>query len=108
MTDHHCNDDTIYLDEISCLNSSILAVKCNDDPIVIQTLAALGAGFDCASKGEISKVMSFGVHPEAIIFANPTKPVVDLKFALKMNVDLMTVDGGFELHKIAEFYPNAK
>lgn len=84
------------------------AVKCNDDPIVIKTLAGLGAGFDCASMGEIAKVMSFGVHSEAIIFANPTKPAVDLKFASKMNVDLMTVDGSFELQKIAEFYPTAK
>lgn len=26
------------------------AVKCNDSPTVIQVLAALGTGFDCASK----------------------------------------------------------
>lgn len=32
------------------------AVKCNDSPIVLKMLAALGTGFDCASKGEIKKV----------------------------------------------------
>lgn len=32
------------------------AVKCNDNELVIQTLAKLGTGFDCASKGEIKKV----------------------------------------------------
>ena len=26
------------------------AVKCNNDPVLLQTLAALGCGFDCASK----------------------------------------------------------
>ena len=26
------------------------AVKCNEDPLLLKTLAALGAGFDCASK----------------------------------------------------------
>lgn len=29
---------------------SIVAVKCNDNLIVIEVLAALGTGFDCASK----------------------------------------------------------
>ena len=26
------------------------AVKCNEDPMLLKTLAALGTGFDCASK----------------------------------------------------------
>ena len=26
------------------------AVKCNNEPVLLKTLAALGAGFDCASK----------------------------------------------------------
>ena len=26
------------------------AVKCNDDPAILKTLAGLGCGFDCASK----------------------------------------------------------
>ena len=26
------------------------AVKCNEDPALVKTLAALGTGFDCASK----------------------------------------------------------
>lgn len=31
----------------------ILAIKCNPDPTVIKVLAALNAGFDCASKVRI-------------------------------------------------------
>lgn len=83
-------------------------MKCNDDPIVIETLATLGAGFDCASKGEMAKVMSFGVGPKSIVFAQTNKPVSDLKYAIKVNVDLMTVDNDIELHKIAQHYTSAR
>lgn len=76
--------------------------------MVIETLAALGTGFDCASKGEISKVMSFGVAPERIIYANPTKPSSHLNFAAKMNVRVMTVDGEIELQKIQKHFPEAR
>lgn len=86
----------------------ITAVKCNDSPIVIETLAALGTGFDCASKGEIANVLSYGVDPDSIIYANPTKPISHLNFAAEMNVSVMTVDSDFELQKISKHYPNAK
>lgn len=29
------------------------AVKCNNDPALLATMAALGAGFDCASDAEV-------------------------------------------------------
>jgi diaminopimelate decarboxylase len=32
------------------------AVKCNNHPAILSTLAALGTGFDCASRGEILDV----------------------------------------------------
>lgn len=38
-----------------------IAVKCNDSPMVLKLLAALGTGFDCASKGEIKKVLLNGL-----------------------------------------------
>lgn len=84
------------------------AVKCNDSPIVLQTLATLGTGFDCASKGEIAMVMKYGVAPQSIIYANPTKPISHLKFAAETNVSTMTVDSDFELFKIKKHYPDAK
>jgi diaminopimelate decarboxylase len=36
-------------------------------------LGALGAGFDCASPGEIDAVLALGVPPERIIYAHPVK-----------------------------------
>lgn len=74
----------------------------------VQVLAALGAGFDCASKGEIAQVLSYGVSPEAIIYAHPMKQVSHLNFAAEMNVTVMTVDSDFEMQKIAKHYPNAR
>lgn len=76
--------------------------------MVIKTLAILGTGFDCASKGEINKVMSYGVAAESIIYANPTKPISHLNFAAEMDVKVMTVDGDFELYKIQKYYPTAR
>ncbi|XP_018576578.1 ornithine decarboxylase [Anoplophora glabripennis] len=84
------------------------AVKCNDSRIVLETLAALGIGFDCASEGEIRKVLSLGVHPSRIVYANPTKKESYLKYAAAVGVDLMTFDNEHELYKIKSFHPNAK
>jgi len=39
------------------------AVKCNTDPVLVRTLAALDVGFDCASAEEIDIVMNMGVQP---------------------------------------------
>lgn len=84
------------------------AVKCNGSPIVLKTFALLGAGFDCASKSEINKVMSLGVAADSIIYANPTKCISYLNYAAGMNVRLMTFDGDHELYKIHKHYPSAE
>lgn len=52
--------------------------------------------------------MNQGVHADSIIFANPTKPTVHLRYAAEQNVRKMTVDGEFELHKIHDLFPSAE
>lgn len=84
------------------------AVKCNTDQMLLKLLAFLGAGFDCASKNEIQKVLDLGVSPHRIIFANPCKQASYIKYAYKMGVDYMTFDNEYELYKIKENHPNAK
>jgi len=85
------------------------AIKCNPDPYVLRLLAALGAGFDCASTGEISQVLEIGgVDPSRIIYANPCKAASFIRNAAKRGVDLMTFDNTDELYKIARAHPNAK
>jgi ornithine decarboxylase len=84
------------------------AVKCNDDIYVIKLLAFLGAGFDCASKGEIKKVMDLGVSADRIIYANPCKQSSYIRYAQEAGVETMTFDNEQELMKIKQMYPNAK
>ncbi|KZT06067.1 uncharacterized protein LAESUDRAFT_654444 [Laetiporus sulphureus 93-53] len=84
------------------------AIKCNPDPFVLRLLAGLGAGFDCASMGEISQVTNVGVDPSRIVFANPCKAVSFIRNAAKAGVDMMTFDNTDELYKIARCHPSAK
>jgi len=84
------------------------AVKCNPDAYVLRLLSALGTGFDCASNGEISQVLSLGVDPSRIIFANPCKPSSFVRQSAKAGVNMMTFDNTDELYKIARVHPGAK
>lgn len=84
------------------------AVKCNDDITVLEVLAALGTSFDCASKAEISKVLSIGVGTDRIIFANPAKPASHIRYAASVGVSTMTFDNESELHKIQSLHQNSK
>lgn len=84
------------------------AVKCNPDPKVIQLLAALGTGFDCASKAEIEQVLNIGVDPSRIIYAQPCKTNSYVRYVANQNVRQMTFDNADELRKIAKIYPEAE
>ncbi|KAE9552101.1 hypothetical protein FO519_004681 [Halicephalobus sp. NKZ332] len=83
------------------------AVKCNDDPILLRTLGALGCGFDCASKNEINKILKTKlVEPENIIYANPCKTRGFILHAGQMGVHRMTFDNAEELSKVKELHCN--
>eukprot|EP00038_Savillea_parva_P006046 m.161360 g.161360 ORF g.161360 m.161360 type:complete len:450 (-) comp12065_c0_seq1:237-1586(-) len=84
------------------------AVKCNEDALVLETLNALGAGFDCASAAEIARVVGMGVTPDRIIYANPTKQASHVRYAESVGVTRMTFDNHDELIKIGSVYPNAE
>ncbi|XP_058129355.1 ornithine decarboxylase 1-like [Anopheles ziemanni] len=84
------------------------AVKCNDDPRILQTLITLGVGFDCASKGELERMLDLGVKPERIIFAQPAKSIPSLLYARSKQVAVMTFDSAIELEKIHQYYPEAQ
>uniref|UniRef100_A0A1B0ACF9 ornithine decarboxylase n=1 Tax=Glossina pallidipes TaxID=7398 RepID=A0A1B0ACF9_GLOPL len=83
------------------------AIKCNDDDLVIKTLADLGTGFDCASKNEIKQILDIGVQPERIIFANPCKLTSHIKYARSNRVLNGTVDNEFEMYKLHKYYPQS-
>lgn len=84
------------------------AVKCHDNLPVMELLASLGTGFDCASKNEITKVLSLGVSPDRIIYANPCKQQNMIQYSKRVGVDLMTFDNEVELHKVKANFPEAR
>lgn len=84
------------------------AVKCNPDPTIVKHLRDLGCSFDCASEAEMALVLSLGVSPTKIVYANPTRPVSHLRFARSHNVDLLTADNTDELRKIATEFPTSR
>jgi hypothetical protein len=57
------------------------AVKCNPEPSMVAMLAALGAGFDCASIQELQLAAAHGVSQDRVIFANPCKRPADFRCA---------------------------
>ncbi|KAK5630935.1 hypothetical protein RRF57_006650 [Xylaria bambusicola] len=84
------------------------AVKCNPDTKVLQLLAGLGTGFDCASKAEIEQVLAIGVDPSRIIYAQPCKTNSYVRFVANQGVKQMTFDNADELRKIAKLFPDAE
>src|SRR5205814_9948314 len=50
------------------------AVKCNPDPIVLETLADSGANFDIASAAELDLVVAAGVDARRVLYSHTVKP----------------------------------
>ncbi|MCJ1397094.1 Ornithine decarboxylase [Xylographa trunciseda] len=84
------------------------AVKCNPDPEVVRLLAALGTGFDCASKAEIDLILKAGVDPSRIIYAQPCKTKSYIRHAAQQGVKQMTFDNADELYKTKALFPDAE
>jgi len=74
----------------------------------LRLLAALGTGFDCASKAEIEQILRLGVSPSRIIYAQPCKTKSYIRYAAKEGVRQMTFDNADELYKIKEIFPDAE
>ena len=49
------------------------AVKANSNLAILQTLAALGSGFDIVSGGELARVLRAGGDPGSVVFSGVGK-----------------------------------
>jgi ornithine decarboxylase len=83
------------------------AVKCNPNTAVIKLLDRLDVGFDCASRNEISQILSQNISPDRIIFANPCKGSGQIKYARSQDIDILVFDDLNELFKIKLYHPHA-
>jgi ornithine decarboxylase len=81
------------------------AVKCNPHPLIVERMARLGAGFDCASPAEIDIALQF-VDPGDVIYAHPCKRPCDIRYARSKNIKRTTFDSVCELQKIAADAPD--
>ncbi|KAJ6002277.1 hypothetical protein N7522_007504 [Penicillium canescens] len=84
------------------------AVKCNCDPTFLKVLANLGTNFDCASIEEMRTVLSLGVDPARVLFANPCKAPAAIAFAREVGVLRTTFDNIDELDTIKAHMPEAQ
>jgi ornithine decarboxylase len=72
-------------------------------------LAALGAGFDCASQTEVALAVRAGVDVSTrVIYANPCKKPSELEAMRRSGCDLTTYDSVEELEKIAAIFPGCR
>ena len=91
-----------------CVVDKVAAVKCNPDIEVLRLMSKMGAGFDCASKIEIERVLGLGVDPSRIIYAQPCKTKSYIRYARDNHVKQMTFDNADELYKIQKIFPDAE
>ncbi|KAH1083486.1 hypothetical protein J1N35_023247 [Gossypium stocksii] len=71
------------------------AVKSNPNSAFLKEMAALGTGFDCASLPEIETILSLGVSPDRIVFANTCKPESHIYSTWLPKMHILDIGGGF-------------
>ncbi|SEG51952.1 diaminopimelate decarboxylase [Bosea lathyri] len=73
------------------------AMKANGNLGVLKTLAALGAGADTVSEGEIRKALAAGFPPEKIVFSGVGKSESELRFAIQAGIYQVNIETEREL-----------
>lgn len=82
--------------------------RANPDRALLCLLAALGAGFSCASEAEVHLVLSLGIPADRVLLANPCKRPRDVRFAAEKGVALTAFGGEGELCKLARWGPGLR
>ena len=76
-------------------------MKSNPHPILLRELVALGSSFDCASQQELAEVTKFKqISHRKIIYANPCKPIRDIRMATRKGSPVTVVDSFEEVEKL--------
>jgi diaminopimelate decarboxylase len=94
---------TAFADAFSHNQATICyAVKANGNLAVIRTLAALGAGADVVSEGELRRALAAGVPPDRIVFSGVGKSRDELAFALTQGIAQINVESEPELEALSQ------
>jgi diaminopimelate decarboxylase len=68
------------------------AMKSNSNQAVLRTLAALGAGADVVSGGELKRALAAGIPPDRIVFSGVGKTDAELSAALDAGIYCINVE----------------
>jgi diaminopimelate decarboxylase len=77
------------------------AMKANSNQAVIKTLAALGAGADVVSGGELRRARSAGIAPDRIMFSGIGKTADELALAVDEDILCVNVESEGELELLS-------
>jgi diaminopimelate decarboxylase len=76
------------------------AVKANSNVAVLRTLAAVGAGADVVSEGEIRRALAAGIPADRIVFSGVGKTEAEIAYALEAGVAEINLESEPELHLV--------
>jgi len=98
MTRHY----RVFAEALEGLDAQICyAVKANGNLAVIRTLAALGAGADVVSGGELERALAAGVPADKIVFSGVGKTGQEIAAALDAGIMQINVESEPELHALS-------
>lgn len=78
------------------------AIKANNNPMVLKTIASAGLGADCVSGGEIRQALDAGFKACDIAYAGVGKTDAEIKMALEAGIGCFNVESVEELEIISE------
>ncbi|MDE2423314.1 MAG: diaminopimelate decarboxylase [Betaproteobacteria bacterium] len=76
------------------------AVKANGNLSLLRELAALGAGFDIVSAGELRRVIEAGGDAKKVVFSGVGKSQEEIKYALEVGIFCFNIESEEELFRI--------
>lgn len=77
------------------------AVKANTNRAVMAILAAMGAGADTVSEGEIRRALAAGFPADGIVFAGVGKTDAELAYAVQVGVRQINIESISELERLS-------
>jgi diaminopimelate decarboxylase len=77
------------------------AMKANSNQAVVKTLAALGAGADVVSGGELARARGAGIAPDKIMFSGIGKTAAELALAVDEGILCVNVESEAELELLS-------
>lgn len=78
------------------------AMKANDNLAVLRGFAALGAGCDVVSEGELRRALAAGIPAGRIVFSGVGKTRGEMEFALKAGIFQFNVESEPELEALSQ------